>query len=116
MLGDNGIVRRGGNIGFGTLADVDQVETTDTTQTTGGNDTIVSNGGVNVIVGGVGADTITANGASDNIILGDNGVVNMNQAGRERHLHDGSDASAATTRSPPRARATTSCSAARAAT
>ena len=80
VLGDNGIVRRSHQVGFGTLADVDQVETTDTVATTGGNDVIVSNGGQNVILGGVGSDQITANGASNNIILGDNGVVNMNQA------------------------------------
>src|SRR5262249_4041530 len=79
VLGDNGVVTRHGNVGFGTLADVTKVETTDTGVATGGNDVITSNGGHNVILGGVGADVITANGASDNIILGDNGVVNMNQ-------------------------------------
>ena len=79
VLGDNGIVRRGGGVGFGTIANVNQVETTDTTQLTGGGDTIVSHGGQNVILGGVGSDVITADGASNNIILGDNGVVNMNQ-------------------------------------
>ena len=82
MLGDNGRVSRiGGNIGFGTLADVISVETTDTEATTGDADTIVSNGGENVILGGVGADQITAAGGSQNIILGDNGVVNLNNQG-----------------------------------
>jgi Ca2+-binding RTX toxin-like protein len=80
VLGDNGVVTRRANVGFGTLADVTKVETTDTGVSTGGGDVITSNGGSNVILGGVGSDVITANGASNNIILGDNGVVNMNQA------------------------------------
>jgi Ca2+-binding RTX toxin-like protein len=79
VLGDNGHISRvGGNIGFGTLAQITQVATSDTTSVTGGNDTILSNGGTNIILGGVGADTISANGGSNNIILGDNGVVNLN--------------------------------------
>ncbi len=79
VLGDNGIVHRiGGSIGFGTLAQITQVATTDTVSTTGDSDTIVSNGGTNVILGGVGADNISANGGSNNVILGDNGYVNMN--------------------------------------
>ena len=79
VLGDNGYISRiGGNIGFGTLADVIQVTTTDTADSTGAADTIVSNGGTNVILGGLGADTISALGGSQNIILGDNGVVNLN--------------------------------------
>ena len=82
VLGDNGRVSRiGGNIGFGTLADVISVETTDTEASTGDVDTIVSNGGTNVILGGVGGDSISALGGSQNIILGDNGVVNLNNAG-----------------------------------
>jgi Ca2+-binding RTX toxin-like protein len=80
VLGDNGVVRRGPHVGFGTIANVDQVETTDTTQLTGGGDTINAHGNSsNVILGGVGSDLITADGGSNNIILGDNGVVNMNQ-------------------------------------
>ena len=79
VLGDNGYIARvGGKIGFGTLAQITEVATTDTTSATGDSDTIVSNGGTNVILGGVGADTISANGGSNNIILGDNGVVNLN--------------------------------------
>ena len=87
VLGDNGVVRRYGidpsdaNDGFQTLADVYLVETTDTLEATGGNDRIVSNGGENVILGGAGSDTILANQGGENVILGDNGVVNMNQAG-----------------------------------
>src|SRR5581483_1813641 len=82
VLGDNGIVRRvGGDIGFGDLADVVQVATTDTTDATGGPDTITSNGGQNVILGGVGGDTINADQGSQNIILGDDGTVGLGYLG-----------------------------------
>ena len=48
---------------------------------TGADDSITSGAGDNVILGGVGGDPITALGGSQNIILGDNGVVNLNNAG-----------------------------------
>src|SRR5438128_1243423 len=57
------------------------VFTTDTTAATGARDVIESRGGPNVILGGVGRDTITAAAGTTNIILGDDGVVNLNQVG-----------------------------------
>ena len=45
---------------------------------TGGDDTIISPAGINVILGGIGADIINAPGG-DNIILGDNGELKLNQ-------------------------------------
>jgi Ca2+-binding RTX toxin-like protein len=76
VLGDNGYVTRLAGV-------VTQVRTTDTTADTGGPDRIVSEGGVNVILGGVGADRIEATGGSNNVILGDNGVANLDQVGGE---------------------------------
>jgi len=71
ILGDNGRVVRGAdNV-------VTRVVTGDEEGITGGDDTITSNAGTNVILGGVGSDTIRAPGG-DNIILGDNGEVNLN--------------------------------------
>ena len=100
VLGDNGYIARvGGEIGFGDIADVIQVYTLDTVDLARADDTIVSNGGTNVILGGVGDDSITATGGSQNIILGDNGVVNLNNAGLERHLLDAASIWAGTTRS-----------------
>jgi Ca2+-binding RTX toxin-like protein len=69
VLGDNGIVRRTGGA-------VTQVKTTDLDSSTGGVDSIVSNGGENIILGGVGNDLIDAPLGS-NIVLGDNGEVNV---------------------------------------
>src|SRR6185437_9315085 len=67
VLGDNGYIHRvGGSIGFGSLSDVVWVLTSDTQTATGGDDTIVSEGGENVILGGVGNDGITATGGSEN--------------------------------------------------
>ena len=103
MLGDNGYVARvGGSIGFGDIADVIQVYTLDTVDLARADDTIVSNGGTNVILGGVGADDIQANLGSQNIILGDNGVVNLNNQVANNDIYSTQlDARAATTRSRP---------------
>jgi Ca2+-binding RTX toxin-like protein len=68
VLGDNGIVRRSGP------GEISEVETTDTAAATGGDDFIRSDGGTNIILGGVGADAIHV-AAGDNIVLGDNGSV-----------------------------------------
>jgi Ca2+-binding RTX toxin-like protein len=59
-----------------TVGVVTQVRTDDENASTGGVDTILSNAGVNVILGGVGGDLIDAPFGS-NIVLGDNGVVNV---------------------------------------
>jgi Ca2+-binding RTX toxin-like protein len=45
-----------------------------TAPTVGGDDTITTNGGDDVVLGGVGADTLQA-GDGDNVVLGDNGYV-----------------------------------------
>jgi Ca2+-binding RTX toxin-like protein len=72
VLGDNGIVRRAAGV-------VTQVATTDTTAAPGGDDQILSQAGLNVILGGVGADQIETAPGSTNVILGDDGEVNLNQ-------------------------------------
>jgi Ca2+-binding RTX toxin-like protein len=68
VLGDNGIVRRADATTLVVVA------TPDTDAASGGDDSIVSNGGVNILIGGVGSDFIDA-AAGSNIILGDNGTV-----------------------------------------
>jgi Ca2+-binding RTX toxin-like protein len=68
VLGDNGVVERAGATGYSS------VYTTDTDAATGGDDEITSNGGDNVLIGGLGNDLIHA-AAGINIILGDNGRV-----------------------------------------
>jgi Ca2+-binding RTX toxin-like protein len=70
VLGDNGVIRRDGD------EQVTQVRTTDLDGATGGADLITSQGGVNIILGGVGGDLIDAAQGS-NIVLGDNGEVNV---------------------------------------
>ena len=81
ILGDNGEVDRGPAPSETILS----VFTTDTTSATGGADFITSAAGDNVILGGrrSAATSTHAIGAaaSENIILGDNGVVNLNNAG-----------------------------------
>ena len=52
--------------------DIDRVWSTDTS--VGGDDTITTGAGNDIILGGVEADTITA-GAGQNILLGDNGEI-----------------------------------------
>jgi Ca2+-binding RTX toxin-like protein len=74
IIGDNGAVLRDG---AGTVL---QVRTTDTESTTGGVDRIVSQGGANIVLGGVGGDLIDA-ALGSNIVLGDNGVVNVGLGG-----------------------------------
>ena len=77
IIGDNGEVDRG-PAPDETIIDA---FTTDTTAATGARDIIISGAGNNVIIGGNGNDDITASSGSQNIILGDNGVVNLNNAG-----------------------------------
>src|SRR5581483_3969525 len=74
ILGDNGEVDSDNNEVILT------VETTDVDASTAAGDIIDSNisQGTNVILGGVGSDHIMAGGGSQNIILGDDGVVNLN--------------------------------------
>src|SRR6185503_6332006 len=68
VVGDNGIVRRAG-------LEVLQVATSGAQ---GAKDVITSTGGTNIILGGVGGDEIHADaGASNNVILGDNGFANF---------------------------------------
>src|SRR5438128_3945440 len=63
VLGDNGAVRRTNGV-------ITKVETFDEDGLTGGPDTITSNGGTNIIVGGIGGDTNRARRGTS-IILGD---------------------------------------------
>lgn len=77
LLGDNGRVDY---LQHGTLA---KVKTTDTSDATGGNDTIEGNAGIDIAMGGVGGDTVYGDAASPltadgaDILLGDNGEVDF---------------------------------------
>ncbi|HEX2649809.1 MAG TPA: DUF4347 domain-containing protein [Burkholderiales bacterium] len=73
VIGDNGSASWSGGI-------VTQVRSSDTTAASGGNDTIAAGDGRNYVIGGVGADGITS-GAGNDVVLGDNGVVNFTNAG-----------------------------------
>ncbi|HYR33730.1 MAG TPA: hypothetical protein VEQ87_05520, partial [Burkholderiales bacterium] len=76
VVGDNGVVSRVANA-IGT-AGVTAVVTSDTTPDSGGADIVDIQGGDNIVVGGVGEDRITiAAGGGTNIVLGDNGAVNV---------------------------------------
>ena len=73
VLGDNGSITYVplGMTGAGQLQDI---ETSDTTSLTGGDDHITIAGGDSVVFGGVDADTITT-GSGNDTILGDNGKL-----------------------------------------
>ena len=73
VLGDNGTINYVplGMIGAGQLQDI---QTSDTTSLTGGDDHITIAGGDSVVFGGVDADTITT-GSGNDTILGDNGKL-----------------------------------------
>ena len=73
ILGDNGRVTRGAN------NVVTRIETGDADGTTGGVDEIDGGDGDDVILGGAQGDLISAS-LGANIILGDNGEVNLNSA------------------------------------
>ena len=68
VLGDNGELLYAAN---GLLS---SVRTTDTTEDSGGDDTVTLGNGSNVVLGGMGSDTIVA-GSGFNILIGDNGAV-----------------------------------------
>ncbi|MHA1215846.1 MAG: hypothetical protein ACTSPX_00790, partial [Candidatus Thorarchaeota archaeon] len=82
LLGDNGrVLLRGHAPGvFETFnSAVDEVVTTDTSEDSGGGDTINGNAGNDIILGGVnnsGIDTLNGN-AGDDVILADNGLVDF---------------------------------------
>ncbi len=77
LLGDNGRVDY---LQHGGLA---KVRTTDTSDATGGDDTIEGNAGVDIAMGGVGGDILYGDAAAalgadgDDILLGDNGEVDF---------------------------------------
>jgi len=75
LIGDSGYVTRGGS------EQVQFVESTDTDQ--GGNDTVDTGSGDNIVLGGFADDTITAYSGND-ILIGDNGEVDYNASGTTR--------------------------------
>src|SRR2546428_8011966 len=77
VVGRNGQVSRRGTLDATghVVAAVTRIFTTDTTGATGDDDTILSQGGTNVILGGVGKDHIETSVGTSNIVLGDNGQV-----------------------------------------
>jgi Ca2+-binding RTX toxin-like protein len=80
IVGDNG--RLDYTIGGSSV--LTKAETTDTIAGTGGNDTIVGGAGVTVVLAGVGSDKVNDGftpSASNDVMLGDNGVVTWSAAG-----------------------------------
>jgi Ca2+-binding RTX toxin-like protein len=75
VLGDNGAV----TYTPGTTQLL-QAMSTDTTNATGGDDTIIAGEGNNLVMAGVGNDTVTA-GSGDDLVLGDNGRIDWTPAG-----------------------------------
>ena len=75
ILGDNGAA----TYTAGTTQ-LQQVVSTDVTNATGGNDSIIGGAGDNVIVAGVGADTVLVVAGND-IVLGDNGRIDWTTSG-----------------------------------
>ena len=71
ILGDNGLVRYVRLSGADSLT---RIETTDTTEATGGTDIADGNQGNDMILGGVQGDYLRGN-QDDDIILGDNGLL-----------------------------------------
>jgi Ca2+-binding RTX toxin-like protein len=63
-----------------------QVVSTDTTNTTGGSDTIIAGDGANVVVAGVGADTVTT-GTGNDTVLGDSASVTWDATGLIEQLN-----------------------------
>jgi Ca2+-binding RTX toxin-like protein len=82
LVGDGGYVTREDGVVL-QVATTGKPETDDAKGEVGGNDDISSTGGSNVILGGAGADTLFAGlgAVGGNIILGDNGVANLNNRG-----------------------------------
>ncbi len=80
LVGDNGTATYDAVTGH-----LKQVKTTDTTSTTGGDDTITAGNGNIIAIGGVGKDTIslgnTVGGTS--IVMGDNGEVDFDATGTQ---------------------------------
>ncbi len=70
VLGDHGFVDYA--LADGNAADLDRVWSTD--PTLGGNDTLTTGEGDDVVIGGVGADTIDA-GKGENVVIGDKGSI-----------------------------------------
>src|SRR5207253_1941246 len=70
VIGDNGFVDYA--VVDGNPANIDRIFSID--PATGGNDTITTGSGADIVIGGNGGDTIGA-GDGDNIVLGDNGLL-----------------------------------------
>ena len=70
VIGDHGYIDW--TIDDGIASDIDRISTTDPGQ--GGNDSITTGAGDDIVLGGVGSDTIVA-GEGNNLVLGDNGSV-----------------------------------------
>ena len=83
MLGDNGELLLGNNV-------ITVIQTTDTTEGTGGGDTMRGNAASDHMLGGVGADTMGGDEAND-VILGDQGILVYNLVG---FPYDGNPANA----------------------
>jgi Ca2+-binding RTX toxin-like protein len=71
LIGDNGQIDYLGGV-------VRYIQTTDTLNSTGGNDDIFGSDGDDIILGGVGSDNLTGDIGKD-ILLGDNGFLDYNK-------------------------------------
>jgi len=73
VIGDNGRATWTGGV-------LTQFKSADLSAGTGGNDIIGAGDGRNYVIGGIGADGMTS-GTGDDVVLGDNGIVNFTAAG-----------------------------------
>ncbi|HEX4527586.1 MAG TPA: hypothetical protein VH108_12695 [Gaiellaceae bacterium] len=91
VFGDNGQITRAasGTSLFGALPITLGLVTT-IQPALGGNDTVTTGTGADIVLGGVGNDTITA-GDGDNIVLGDNGYVDYTAAERSYSVTSAGD-------------------------
>jgi Ca2+-binding RTX toxin-like protein len=85
--GDDLIIGDNGRFAF-TAGVLTEAVTTDTTATTGGNDTITAGDGHNVVLGGVGNDAITT-GGGDDVVIGDNGTARFEPSGQRLSFETG---------------------------
>ncbi len=76
IFGDNGQLDYKNGI-------LNRIATTDTSETTGGSDTVEAGDGDNMVFGGTHSDDIDS-GTGNSILLGDNGFVQLNDAGDQR--------------------------------
>jgi len=80
--GSHLIILDNGAVDFNSAGRAVDTITIDVSNATGGNDSVVTGEGDNVVLGGVGNDTITlGRGTGNDVVIGDNGRIRMDAAG-----------------------------------